>query len=168
MPSAADIEEKTRAVIELLSDRFKRERASLIPILQHVQGEVGFLPERAVMGIAKFCRVPASTVYGVATFYAQFRFKPIGRNVITVCRGTACHVRGSRNLVDELREVLGIGPGETTADMEFTLLTVACFGSCALAPVVLVNGKVHGWQTPKSVRKLIENLRSPVGAEEAS
>jgi hypothetical protein len=97
-------------------------------------------------------------VYGVATFYAQFRFKPLGKNRITVCRGTACHVRGSGRLVEELERELGIKAGDTTDDMLFSLQTVACLGSCALAPVVVINDKVYGKTTPKSVKKTLKKI----------
>ena len=116
----------------------------LIPILQDVQGELGYLPEQEMLDIARFTGVPESRVYGVASFYAQFRFTPVGENVIMVCRGTACHVRGAQQVLDELSRKLGIGEGETTDDLKYTLETVACIGCCALAPCVMVNKDVYG------------------------
>jgi len=109
----------------------------------------------AVCRIARFVRVPESTVFGVATFYAQFKFVPMGRNVIKVCRGTGCYVKGAPRLLDEIEKLLGIKDGETTLDLEYTLETVACFGSCALAPVMVVNGRVHGSVTPEKVKAIV-------------
>lgn len=161
-----ELRTKIEEVISELPVRFGRERSNLIPALQYAQGNVGYLPEEVINAVSRHLRVPASTVYGAATFYAQFRFTPIGRNVITVCRGTACHVRGSQGIIDKVKNILGIGPGETTPDLEYTLQTVACFGSCALAPVALVNGKVHGRQSPKSIKALLDGMLAPAGAEE--
>ena len=128
---------------------YKGTKNELIPILQHVQGELGYLPEQEMLDIARFTGVPESRVYGVASFYAQFRFTPVGENVIMVCRGTACHVRGAQQVLDELSRKLGIGEGETTDDLKYTLETVACIGCCALAPCVMVNKDVHGRLTRK-------------------
>jgi len=130
-------------------------KAELVPILQHVQQVLGYLPREAMSRIARFVRVPEATVFGVATFYAQFKFVPTGRNIIKVCRGTGCYVRGAPRLLDEIEKLLGIKDGETTLDMEYTLETVACFGSCALAPVMVVNGKVFGSVTPEKVKAIV-------------
>ncbi len=134
---------------------YRGEKADLIPILQQVQREFGYLPEQAMRRIAKFVGVVESTVFGVSTFYAQFKLVPTGRNVVKVCRGTGCHVRGAPQILNEVQKQLGINPGETTPDMEYTLETVACFGSCALAPVVVVNEKVHGRMTVTKVKEVI-------------
>jgi NADH-quinone oxidoreductase subunit E len=131
------------------------KKAELIPILQQVQQALGYLPEEALRRIAHFTRVPESTVFGVATFYSQFRLAPVGRNIIKVCRGTGCYVKGSPRLLDKVEKLLGINDGETTSDLEYTLETVACFGSCALAPVVVLNGKVHGTVTPERLKALL-------------
>lgn len=130
-------------------------KSELIPILQHVQQILGYLPREAMSRIARFIRVPEATVFGVATFYAQFKFIPTGRNIIKVCRGTGCYVKGAPRLLDEIEKLLGIKDGETTLDMEYTLETVACFGSCALAPVMVVNGKVFGSVTPEKVKAIV-------------
>lgn len=127
----------------------------LIPILQQVQQVFGYLPEPAMKKIAKFLKLPESTVFGVGTFYAQFKLVPTGRNVIKVCRGTACHVRGSAQILGEIEKQLGISAGETTPDLEYSLETIACFGSCALAPVVVINGKVHGRMTTPKAREIL-------------
>ena len=133
---------------------FKGEKGELIPMLQQVQQRFGYLPEQAMKRIADFVSVPPSTVFGIVTFYAQFKLVPTGRNVIKVCRGTGCYVRGAPRIISELENQLGIKDGGTTTDLEYTLETVACFGSCALAPVVVVNNKVHGRMTPDNAKKL--------------
>jgi NADH-quinone oxidoreductase subunit E len=133
---------------------YEGKKEEIIPILQKVQGEFGFLPEQEMFDIARFTRVPECQVYGVATFYAQFRFTPVGRNQIMVCRGTACHVQGAQRILEELENQLGIKEGETTPDMEHSLSTVACIGACSLAPCVMVNKNVEAKVTPKKVDKL--------------
>ena len=141
-------------VDEVLAD-FAGEKAELISILQRVQHALGYLPDEAMIRIARFTRLPQSTVYGVATFYSQFKFAPVGRNVIKVCRGTGCYVKGAPRLLDEVEKLLGITDGETTGDLEYTLETVACFGSCALAPVLVLNERVYGSMTPEKVKDLL-------------
>jgi NADH:ubiquinone oxidoreductase subunit E len=136
---------------------YKGEKAELIPILQQVQQVFGYLPEDAMSRIAAFTRVPEPTVYGVATFYAQFKFNPVGRNVIRVCRGTGCYVKGAPRLLDEIEKLLGIKDGQTTPDMEYTLETVACFGSCALAPVIVVNDRVYGNVAVDKIKEILEH-----------
>jgi len=126
---------------------YEGSQDELIPILQQVQQVFGYLPELAMKKLAKFLKLPESTVFGVGTFYAQFKLVPTGRNIIKVCRGTACHVRGSAQILAEIEKQLGISAGETSPDLEYSLETIACFGSCALAPVVVINNKVHGRMT---------------------
>ena len=126
----------------------------LIPVLQKVQAELGYLSAEAMSAIAQFCRVAESKVFGIASFYAQFRFAPLGRTRVTTCRGTACHVRGAPQILDELKRQLGIEEGETTSDLEYSLETVACIGCCALAPCLVINGKVEAKVTPKRVKEL--------------
>ena len=153
---------------EKFSERFERKPQYLIPILQFVQGEAGYLTPEALHEVARYLRIPESTVFGVATFYAQFHFTPRGRNKVTVCRGTACHVRGSAVLVRELEQRLGIKPGETTPDQGFTLETVACFGACALAPVVVLNEQVLRQQTSAMLRRSITQLEGATGRKSSS
>ncbi len=126
----------------------------LIPILQRVQAEFGYLPEEAMSKVAEFCRVAESKVFGISSFYAQFRFVPLGKMQITTCRGTACHVRGAPQILDEVKRQLGIEEGETTPDLEYSLETVACIGCCALAPCLVINGKVESKMTAKKVKEL--------------
>jgi len=131
------------------------ERGDLIPVLQQAQERFGYLPVEVMQGIAKFLRLPESDVFGVATFYAQFKLTPVGKRIVRVCRGTACHVRGGARILHEVEKQLGIKPGETTDDLEYSLETIACFGSCALAPVVVVDKTVYGRMTTKKVAEVL-------------
>ena len=138
---------------------YKGKKEELIPILQHVQSEFGYLPEKTMLEMAKFTRVPESRVYAVATFYAQFRFTPIGKKHIMVCRGTSCHVRGAPRILEEIEKRLGIKEGGTTPDMEYSLETVACIGACGLSPCIMVNKEVQAKMTPKKIAKLIRKKK---------
>ncbi len=133
---------------------FRGKPDELIPILQHVQLEYGYIPEFAMSEISEFTGVPGSRIYAVATFYAQFRFTPIGRNHVTVCRGTACHVRGAPRILEEIEKTLGITDGEATDDLEYSLETVACIGACGLSPCIMINRKVKAKMTPRKVAEL--------------
>ena len=139
--------------------RHDRARSSLIPLLQEAQDACGWLPQEVIERIAEYLNIPASTVYGVTTFYSQFHLTRQGKHNVKICRGTACHVRGSARIMSAVRRKLGIAPGETTPDYGFTLERVACFGSCALAPIVVADGKVHGRMTPEKTLKLVDDLR---------
>ena len=134
-------------------DRFERRPDVLISLLQAVQAHVGHLPPEALGAVAQHARVPRSRVYGVASFYSQFRFNPVGRQRVAVCRGTACHVNGARLILEELERTLGIREGQTTEDREYSLETVACIGCCGLSPCLSVNGEVSAKLTPKKIRK---------------
>jgi len=149
------LEEKLKAI---LSDTQPGKEA-LIPLLQKVQAELGYVPEEAVFGISERTGVPASEVFGVLTFYAQFRLKPIGRNVVSVCLGTACHVLGGGRILEAIERHLDISPGDTTEDKEFTLDEVRCLGSCSLAPVMVVNQDTYGRLTPDKAIKIVERYR---------
>ncbi len=129
----------------------------LIAILQDIQEHYGYLPEEEMRQVAQHTSLPVSRVYGVATFYNQFRFRPLGKYVVRVCRGTACHVKGSLDILRTLENELGIKAGETTRDLAFSIETVACIGACSIAPVVAVNGEFHGGLTLKSLQKLIKS-----------
>ena len=138
---------------------FERRPESLISLLQAVQAHLGYLPPDALGTVARHARVPRSRVYGVASFYSQFRFNPVGRQRVAVCRGTACHVGGARFILEELERTLGIPEGQTTEDMEYSLETVACIGCCGLAPCISVNDDVSAKLTPKKVRKQFKKAR---------
>jgi NADH-quinone oxidoreductase subunit E len=140
-------------------DRFERDPARLIPILQAVQEEYRYLPERVLTFVATSLRLPPAQVFGVATFYTHFALQPKGKYVLRLCDGTACHVRGSMDIYDALKKRLGlVGDATTTDDMLFTLETVSCLGACGLAPVFVVNDDVHGQSTPDSAVQLIEEI----------
>lgn len=140
--------------IEKVFTSFNGKTEELIPLLQGVQNEIGFLSDESMEDIARFTRVPLSKVYGVATFYAQFRFKPKGETHIMLCRGTACHVKGAPRIQEEIENQLGLKEGETSDDLKFSLENVACIGACSLAPCVMVNNRVEANLTPQKVEKL--------------
>lgn len=150
----------TRRWQRRIAKKFEPEQRYLIPALQYVQSEEGYLPPDAMAAVAAHLGVSEAKVFGVASFYSLFHFEPRGKNTVTVCRGTACHVRGSGGLLRDLEKMLGISAGSTSDDMLFSLETVACFGSCALAPVVVINDKVYGRQTTTSLRLLIDSIRA--------
>ncbi len=137
--------------LDAIFSSFQGRRDELIPILQKVQSEFGYLSNEAMLEVAQFTGVPEAGVYAVATFYAQFRFTPIGRMHVTVCRGTACHVRGAPRILEEVEKHLGIKEGETTEDQEYSLETVACIGACGLSPCIMNNQQVLAKMTPKKV-----------------
>jgi len=136
------------------------DKSSLIPLLQDVQATYSYLPEPALRDIAEFLGIPLVRVFGVATFYNQFRLTPIGKNVIRVCRGTACHVKNSSNLLFALETALGIKAGETTRDKNFTLETVACIGACSIAPVITINDEFYGRLSVKDIPKILKTYNS--------
>ncbi len=135
------------------------EQEKVIPLLQEIQKRHSYLPEDLVEAVAEEIDVPVSDIYGVATFYSQFRFTPMGKHLIKVCKGTACHVQGADLLSSTLEEELHLEGEGTTEDMEFTLETVACLGCCSLAPVVMIDGKVYGKLTSAKVKKIIKGYR---------
>ena len=147
--------------IEKIGNNFEPKPQYLIPILQFIQSDAGYLPEEAMQAAARFLRISDSKVFGVASFYAQFFFEPRGKHILTICRGTACHVRGSARLVEEMEKHLDVEAGVTTKDLSFTLETVACVGACALAPLVVVDKKAHGRQTPTALKKVVDEVKNP-------
>jgi len=150
------VETSTRERLKtVFSQHTVGKKDDLIPILQEAQKEFRYLPIEVMREIARFLQIPDSTVFGVSTFYAQFKLVPVGRRTVRVCRGTACHVRGAPRILEEVEKRLGITAGETSDDMEYTLETIACFGSCALAPVMVVDNDVYGRMTPTKVRQIL-------------
>jgi NADH:ubiquinone oxidoreductase subunit E len=147
----ADVQDKLKAIFT----GYTGKREDLIPILQETQGAFRYLPAAAIKEIADFLKISDSTIYGVATFYAQFKLTPLGKKVIRVCRGTACHVRGSGLVLAEVENILGIKAGDTTPDLEYTLETVACIGACALAPTMTIDNDTYGKMTPKKVGEVL-------------
>jgi NADH-quinone oxidoreductase subunit E len=135
------------------------EPGMLIPLLQAAQDSYGYIPPLAIEQIAMATGIPASEVYGVITFYRQFRLQPLGRYVIRICKGTACHVQGAEMISRTLEEELGIHEGETSEDGLFTFLTVACLGCCSLAPVVMIGEQAYGRLTPQGLRSVLRRYR---------
>lgn len=142
--------------LDSVFEKHRGEEGALIPVLQEAQGIYGYLSKELLATIAKRLNIPLSRVFGVVTFYAQFYTTPRGRYTVRVCRGTACHVRGGKNVLKAVQQALGIGEGETTPDFKFTFETVACLGACALSPVLLVNKNYYGKLTPAKVQKVLK------------
>ena len=146
-------------VLEKILTTYRKEEGNIISILQDFEETFGYIPENAVNWFSKKLDIPASRFYGIATFYAQFHLKPPGKNIIIVCRGTACHVKGSDRLISGLRRKFNLPEGEdTTADRKFTIERVACVGTCGMAPVALINKKVYGKITANKLIKEIKLL----------
>ncbi len=139
------------------------KRDSLIPILQEVQEVQGFISKDAVISIGKHLELPASKIYGVATFYNQFRFEPQGKYHVQVCRGTACHVKGSAAVLEGLKRELKIDAGQTTRDGLFSLEVVACIGACGLAPVINIAGNFHAKVESDDVKGILDSYREQEG-----
>lgn len=137
---------------------YRGKDSDLVPILLEIQANFGYLPKEAIELVSSFLNIPEGQIYSVASFYAHFRLLPLGKQRITVCRGTACHIRGAPKILEEIEKAVGISEGETTSDLEYTLETVACIGCCALAPCVKVNNNVYGEMTPEKVTELIPTL----------
>ena len=150
----------TTAVNQILTEYANCGSDSLIPILQKIQEEEGFLSRQAVIEVGKTLDIPASKIYGVATFYNQFRFEALGKYHVQVCRGTACHVLGSATVLQELEKMLKIKAGQTTRDGLFSMEVVACIGACGLAPVICVNGEFHAKVTKEELQGIIDGYRN--------
>lgn len=140
-------------------------KKDIIPLLQKAQADGGFISPEAIRAISRALRVSENEIYGVATFYTQFRFKPPGKHNIKVCLGTACHVGGGQNFMEVMKIDKNLGHGETSPDGKLSLERVACLGCCALAPVVVVNEEVHGRMNRVTFTKLLESLDPPPAAE---
>ncbi|MCF8296197.1 MAG: NADH-quinone oxidoreductase subunit NuoE [Saprospiraceae bacterium] len=156
-------------VEEIIKNFPNAKREYLIPILQEVQEKDGFISEEAVIKIGKHLRLSTSKIFGVATFYNQFRFIPQGKYNIQVCRGTACHVLGSSTVLKEVEKNLNIKAGQTSRDGLFSIEVVACIGACGLAPVIAINGEFYAKVTSESLKEIIEsyrNLENNVGNDE--
>jgi NADH-quinone oxidoreductase subunit E len=157
--------EDLKKVLAGLQRSFIGRKDELIPMLQAVQKSLGYLPEEALLQIARMTKAPAASVFGVATFYSQFRLQPAGRHIIRICTGTACHVRGSHRILNDVESRLQVEPNQTTDDRLYTLQTVACFGACALAPVVVVDESVNGRMNPSKTLGIVDKLGNGKGAE---
>ena len=140
--------------------KYPKSREHLISILQEVQAEYGYLSKESINRISDYLGLPSSKVFGVATFYNQFKLNAPGRIQVAICRGTACHVKGSLKLLDAVTRTLKLQPGQTTRDGMFSLEVVACMGACGLAPAVSINGEMYAKVTPKKVGKIIDECRA--------
>jgi NADH-quinone oxidoreductase subunit E len=146
--------------------KYDGHEGALIPLLQSAQETFGYIPEKAIHSISHATGISPADIYGVVTFYAQFRTKPLGKNVIRICNGTACHVNGSKEIYSVIQDELGLTYDETTDDGIFSLLSVACLGCCSLAPVITINGETFGRLTPLSLRKILRDFKRTAQAEE--
>jgi NADH:ubiquinone oxidoreductase subunit E len=152
--------------IERILRGFEGKNGVLVQVFHEIQEEFGYLPEDILELVSKRLGIPLAQVYGVASFYKHFYFKPRGKNIVKVCVGTACHVRGAGPVLSEIEQTLGIKDGETTEDLSFSLDTVGCVGCCALAPVVVVNEEVKREMTPRKIKRIIERLKAGEEDEE--
>lgn len=143
--------------VDSIVEPYLGKKEMVIPIMQKVQDHFGYLPRPALEHVAHRMRIPLSRLYGVITFYAQFKMKPRGRYIIRVCKGTACHIQGSPKIAERIEDILGIPGGETTDDLRFTLEEVACIGACALAPVIMINDDPHGRLAPDKMKKILDS-----------
>ena len=154
-------------LIQPILDKYKDVPGSLITVLQQTQGIYGYLPHDAILAISRALRIKVAKIMGVITFYAQFRLTPIGKYLIMVCQGTACHVNGSEKVAEALEDELEIKAGETTPDKLFTIENVACLGCCSMAPVMMIQeggkNEVYGPLTPKSARAAVKEIRKAEG-----
>ncbi len=149
--------ERKRELEQILKS-YSPEKANLIPILQEIQKNFGYLSRPVVREISEYLGISESKVYGIATFYTQFRFEPLGKHQIKICHGTACHVKGSEGITETIENYLGIRIGKTSEDGVFTLERVACLGCCSLAPVMMIDGEVYGNLTRERVEEVLENI----------
>jgi len=157
--------QRVKPVEEVIA-KYPKSRENLISILQEVQAEYGYLSRDSINRISDYMNLPSSKIFGVATFYNQFKLKAPGRIQISMCRGTACHVKGSLNLLDTCRQILGIQVGETSKDGLFSIETVACLGCCSIAPAMMVNGRFFGRLDKKKVEYLLDTWRAGGRVEE--
>jgi len=145
--------------ISKLIDKYRSSDGGLVPLLQEAQDQVGYLSREILEQVAEGMKLSLAKVVGVATFYSQFHLKPRGKNIIRICTGTACHVRGGASIMAKLEEELGIKTGETTKDLQFTLESVACIGACGLAPVISINEEIYGKLTPDKIPEILAQYR---------
>ncbi len=141
--------------IDSVLDKYKGRKGALIPILQKSQASLGYLSKEALKYISDETDIPVSEIYGVATFYTQFRLQPIGKHIVRICHGTACHVANAPKISETVYEALNVDPGGTTKDLKFTVEEVACLGCCSLAPVIMIDDKTFGRLTPDKVKDIL-------------
>ena len=153
--------------IDPILQKYTNQAGALIPVLQEVQAVYGYLPEDALKRVGQTLHVPMSRIYGVVTFYAQFYLTPRGQHTIKCCQGTACHVRGGKGVLEALERELKVAPGQTTGDLKFSLETVACVGTCFLAPVMMIGEDYYGKLTPNTAVKAVRKYSPKAKSEEA-
>ena len=151
------MEAELKARVGEVLQKHQHDKSLLVDILQDIQAEGGYLPKEVLVETSQGLGIPLSRVYSVATFFKAFSLKPRGRNLINVCMGTACHVRGAVKVLEKIEQELGIKRGQTTPDLKYTLETVNCVGACALGPMVIVGEDYHGEMTPETVGSVLEN-----------
>ncbi len=156
MPNEIDL-----SLLDPVLKKYQSQEDALITMLQESQKVYGYLPEEVLTYLSRHTWIPMSRIYAVVTFYANFYLTPRGKNTVRVCRGTACHIQGSRSILKTIAETLGISDGETTKDLQFSLETVACLGTCFLAPVMMVNRSYYGKLNPQKTRTIIESYAPP-------
>ncbi len=147
------------SLIDPLIKKYKDKKGNLIPLLQGTQNIYGYLPEETFVKISELTGIKLSEMYGVATFYTQFRLNPVGKHIIKVCHGTACHVQNATAISESLEDALGIKDGETTEDRLFTLESVACLGCCSLAPVMMIGDETYGKLTGSQAVKIVKEIK---------
>ena len=157
-------EKLSLVVIDAIAHKHNVEPGAIIPVLQEIQDAYGYVPPVAIQRIAENTGVPASELFGIVTFYAQFRLQPVGKNLIKVCHGTACHLSGAERISQVIEQVVSAKEGETSQDGLFTVERVACLGCCSLAPCMMVNGKTCGRLTPETIGKLLSQIKETEGA----
>ena len=145
-----------KKLLKELVQKYTNQSGALIPILQGIQESFGYLPEEALIYVSDEMGIPLGKIYGVVTFYSQFYLTPIGKNMVKVCHGTACHIGGAEKISEALYQELGVDEGDTTEDGGFTVERVACLGCCSLAPCVIINEKTHGRLTSRKIKKIIK------------
>jgi NADH-quinone oxidoreductase subunit E len=151
---------ETHRKFDFRNQHYVGQEGRLIPLLQHAQETDGYLSRDRLVAIQRETGIPLSNIYGVATFYAQFRLSPVGKNLIRVCHGTACHVAGAKDITETIEAALNVRNGETTTDRQFTMETVSCIGCCSLAPVVMINNDTYGNLTDRQVKKVLKQYRA--------
>jgi len=152
-------EELDLSVIDAIVYKHNVEPGGVIPVLQEIQENYGYVPPVAIQRVAEHLNIPASEIYGIVTFYAQFRLEPLGKNLIKVCHGTACHLSGAEMVAEALAQATGAREGETSDDDMFTVERVACLGCCSLAPCVMINSETHGRLTPETTTKIVNEIK---------
>lgn len=150
-----DKKDPKQEALETILAKYKGQKGALIPVLQQAQDVYGYLPKEVLEEISKELKIPLSEIFGVCTFYAQFKLSPRGRHIIRVCLGTACHVRGGAKIFERVQQELGIKDGETTEDLRYTIESVACIGACGLAPVIMIDDDTHGRLTPDQIPDIL-------------